>query len=101
METKFTVRRLIVWARSQKSELSGAGRRADLYSAFGDQRNLGYLRRAGPMRLFSSAGSSHDIAGNAARCVILGLETRYFSDINDLMEEKSEFEQAIHIILCQ
>ena len=39
-ETRSMVRRLPVWAKSRKCELSGAGRRADLYSAFCVQRIL-------------------------------------------------------------
>jgi hypothetical protein len=30
-----------------------------------------------------------------------GSLTSYFSDNNDLMAEKSEFEQLIHVFLCQ
>jgi hypothetical protein len=53
------------------------------------------------MPVFSGTGSSYDIAGNAAKCALIGLETSYFSDINHLMVEKGEFEQLILVILCQ
>ena len=81
---------------SRRCEPSGAGRRADLYSALGDQRNLGCLGRERPTRVFSGTGSRQDIAGNAAKCDVFGPETSYFSDNKDLLAEKGEFEQLIH-----
>ena len=47
------------------------------------------------MRGFSGAGSSQDVARIAAKCDVLGAKTIYFSDINDLIAEKGEFEQLI------
>ena len=80
-----------------ESELSSAGWRADLYSSFGDQRNPGYLRHEKPTRVFSSTGLSHDVAGDAAKCAVLGLEASYFSDIDDLLAERGRFELPIPV----
>lgn len=76
-------------------ELSGAGRCADLYSAFSVQRNLWDLGDEKPMQVFSAADSSRDSAGNAAKCHVFGAASSYFSDINDLMADRDGFEPPV------
>jgi hypothetical protein len=73
-------------------EFSGPGWRADLYSTLGVRRILGDLRQKMPLGVFSATCSWRDIAGNAAKCAVLGCWTGYFSDIKDLLAEGSEFE---------
>jgi hypothetical protein len=89
------VRRLPAQARSPRSELSGAGRRADLYSAFGVRRKLGDLRREKPIWVFSATGSSRDNTRNAAKSDVFGRETGYFSEHEDLLAERQGFEPWI------
>ena len=94
-EAKSMVRRLPASAQSQRSELSSPGRLADLYSAFGVQRNLGDLREKRPGRVFSATDSSRDNPKNAAKCDVLGVGTRYVSDNEDLLAEGEGFEPPV------
>jgi hypothetical protein len=94
-EAKSMVRRLIVWASSQLSELSVAGRRASLYSAFAVQRKLGDLRQEKPMPVFSATGSRRDTAWNAAKYGCFRRDDQFFSDISDLLAERQGFEPPV------
>jgi|SRR5580704_8468546 hypothetical protein len=87
--------------RESDRELSGAGRRAELYSASGIQRNSGDLRFDELGDRFSATGRRGRFAIIPAKCGDYWPLPSYFSDNQDLMAEKSEFEHVIHILLCQ
>src|ERR1700754_120625 len=59
-----------------KYELSSPGWRADLYSAFGIQRNLGDLRDKRPRKVFSATDSSRDNPKTPPKSDVLGVGTR-------------------------
>ncbi len=66
-----------------KCELSGAGWRADLYSAFGVQRKIGHLRSSKLRKCFSATGRRGGFVKIPAKRRDFGLLTSYFSDDND------------------
>ncbi len=84
--------RLPAQARSPRSELSSPGRVADVYSAFGLQRNLWNLRDKRRRRAFSATDPRHDNATNAAKCDVFAVSTRSFSGNEDLLAEGDGFE---------
>ena len=78
-----------------KCELSGAGWRADLYSAFGVQRKMGHLLSSKLIKCFSATGRRGGFVKITAKRRDFGLLTSYFSDNNDLLAEGKGFEPRV------
>ena len=73
--------------RESGRELSATGLRADLYSPFGVQRNLGHIRSNKPKEGFSATGRRVRFVKITANCDDFGSSRSYFSDNNDLLAE--------------
>jgi hypothetical protein len=80
---------------------SGAGWRADLYSAFGVQRNLGDLRQEIPLSAFSITGPRRDRAKIPAKCNGFGASASCLSGNNDLMAGRESFELSVQVVMRQ